>query len=87
MFADDVQIETSIHPQHINSAIFCVEICIFDVIYWMNENKLQLNDEKTKCLLIRQNKCSENFNCTSLSFGRNVMSSPTTANKRIPFNR
>ena len=45
----------------------------------MIENKLQLNDEKTEFLLIRPNKCTQNLNCTSLSFGHNVMSFSTTA--------
>ena len=44
LFADDIQIETSILPQHVHSAISSVEICISDVKYWMIERKLQLND-------------------------------------------
>ena len=44
----------------------------------MIENKLQLNDEKAECLLIRPNKCTQNLNCTSLSFGHNVISFSTT---------
>ena len=59
LFTDDFQIETSILPQHVHSAISSVEICISDVKYWMIENKLQLNDERTKCLLIRPNKCTK----------------------------
>ena len=51
LFADDIQIKTSILPQHFHSAISSVEICISDVKYWMTENKLQLNDKKTECLL------------------------------------
>ena len=79
LFADDIQIETSILPQHVHSTISSVEICISDVKYWTIENKLQLNDEKTECLLIRPNKCTQNLNCTSLSFGHNVISFCTTA--------
>ena len=79
LFADGIQIETSILPQHVHSAISSVEICISDVKYWMIENKLQLNDTKTECLLIRPSKCTQNFNCTSLSFGHNVISFSTTA--------
>ena len=73
LFADDIQIKTSILPQHVHSAISSVETCISDVKYWMIENKLQLNDEKTECLLIHQSKCTQNLNCTSLSFGHNVI--------------
>ena len=42
-------------------------------------NKLQLNDEKTECYLILPNKCTQNLNCTSISFGHNVLSFSTTA--------
>ena len=51
--ADDIQIKTSILPKHVHSAIS-------DVKYWMIENKLQLNDEKTEFLLIHPNKCTQN---------------------------
>ena len=78
-FADDIQIKTYILSQHVHSAISSVETCISDVIYWMIESKLQLNYEKTECLLIRQNKCTEKLNCTSLSFGHNIISFSTTA--------
>ena len=79
LFADDIQIKTSILSQHAHSAISSVEICISDVIYWMIENKLQLNDEKTECLLIHPSKWTQSLNCTSLSFGHNVISFSTTA--------
>ena len=86
LFVDGIQIETSILPQHVHSTISSVEICISDVKHWMIENKLQLNDEKTECLLIRPNKCTQYLNCTSLSFGHNVMSfSTTTKNLRFHF--
>ena len=45
----------------------------------MIENKLQLNDEKTECLHMRPSKCTQNLNCTYLSFGHNVISFSTTA--------
>ena len=40
LFADDIQIKTSILPQHAHSAISSVEIYISDVKYCMFENKL-----------------------------------------------
>ena len=43
----------------------------------MIENKLQLNDEKTECLLIRPNKGTQYINCTYLSVGHNVISLST----------
>ena len=84
MFADDIQFETYIIPKHVHRAITTVETCISYVKYWMIENKLQWNDEKTECLLIRPNKCSQNLNCTFLSFGHNVISFSTTA-KNLEF--
>ena len=56
LFVDDIQIEAFILPQHVHSAISSVKICISNVKYWMIENKLQLNDEKTEFLLMRPNK-------------------------------
>ena len=41
--------------------------------------------KKTQCLLIRPNKCTQNFNCTSLSIGHNVISFSTTA-RNLGFN-
>ena len=61
LFADDVQMETSILLQHVHSAILCVETCISDVKNWLIVNKLQLNNEKTECLLIRPNKYRQNL--------------------------
>ena len=65
LLADDIQIETSILPQNVHSAIS-------DVKYWMIENKLQLNDEKTECLLMRPDKCTQNE--TPLLFHLDTMS-------------
>ena len=41
-------------------ALFC-GTRISDIKNWMIENKLQLNDEKTECLLIPPNKCTHNL--------------------------
>ena len=51
----------------------------------MIENRLQLNDEKMECLLIHPNICTKNLNCTSLSFGRNVIFSTTANNLGFHF--
>ena len=88
LFAHYIQIKTYFLPQHVHSAISSVETCISYVKYWMIENKLQLNDEKKECLLIRHNKCAQDLNSTSLSFGHNVISFSTTAKKHcVPFYR
>ena len=80
LFADDIQIETSILPQRVHSAISSMEICISDVKFWIIVSKLQLSDEKSECLLIRPNKCKKNLNFTYHSFGHNIISFSTTAN-------
>ena len=36
-------------------------------------------ESSTECVLIRQNKCTQHINCTSLSLGHNVISFSTTA--------
>ena len=54
LFADGIQIETSVLPQHLHIAICSVETCTSDVYYWMIENKLQLNDEIRNVLLYVQ---------------------------------
>ena len=61
LFADDIQIEAAILPQHVHSAISSVETCFSDVKNWLIENKLQLNDDKTECLLICPNKCIQDL--------------------------
>ena len=79
LLADDIQIKTSILPQHVHSAISSLETCISDVNNLMAENKLQTNDEKTECRLIRPNKFTQNFNYTSIPFRHSVISFYTTA--------
>ena len=60
LIANNIQIETSILPQHVHSAISSVEICISDVKYWMVENKLQFNDEKRNVFLYVQINAQKN---------------------------
>ena len=43
------------------------------------KNKLQLNDGKTECFLLRPNKCTQTFFHTFLSVGHNVISLSTTS--------
>ena len=38
-----------------------------------------MNDEDTECHLMRPNKCTQNLNCTSLSFIHNEISFTTIA--------
>ena len=69
LFADDIQTETFILPQHVHSAISSVEICISDVKHWIIENKPQLNDEKTQCRPIHPNKLKKKLHCEQRHLG------------------
>ena len=80
LFADDIQIKASILPQHVHGTISSVETCILDVKNWIIENKLQLNNEITECLLMRPDRCTQYLSHTFLSVGHNVTSFSTTAN-------
>ena len=51
-YADDTQLYLSIEPADVNDLIFSVEKCIADVKFWMEANKLKLNDDKTEAILI-----------------------------------
>ena len=62
LFADDIQITTSILPQHVYSAVTSMETCISDINNWIIENKLQLNDDETECLLMHPSKHTQTFN-------------------------
>ena len=42
-FADDTQLQVSVPPSNIQSAISSLETCLSDIQTWMLENKLKLN--------------------------------------------
>ena len=56
MYADDTQLYKSVPPSDIVSLVHKFEACISEVKTWMISNKLQLNNDKTECLLINT-KC------------------------------
>ena len=76
LLADEIQINTSILPQHVHSAISSVEMM-------SNIGRLETSYsqsvKKTECLLICPNKSIQNVNNTYLSFGHNVISFSTTS--------
>jgi len=54
-YADDTQLYLSFCDNSIDdqtSALGAMELCINDIMSWMLHDKLKLNDEKTKFLLI-----------------------------------
>ena len=52
-FADDTQLQASVPPSNIQSAISSLETCLSEIQTWMLENKLKLNNYKTEALLLR----------------------------------
>ncbi|WP_293650351.1 reverse transcriptase family protein [Thiolapillus sp.] len=57
-FADDTQLQVSVPPSNIQSAISSLETCLSDIQTWMLENKLKLNNDKTEALLLRSSSKS-----------------------------
>ena len=51
MYADDTQLYQSVCPSELPSLLEKFETCIKEVKHWMKTNKLQLNEEKTECLI------------------------------------
>ena len=52
LYADDTQIYKSCNIIDLASAILCVEKRVSDIKTWMLSNKLQMNKDKTKVLLV-----------------------------------
>ena len=51
-FADDVQLQTSAHPDGISELLTSIQSCISDVKAWATANMLKLNDNKTEIMLV-----------------------------------
>ena len=67
-FADDTQLQASVPPSNIQSAISSLETCLSDIQTWMLENKLKLNNGKTEALLLRSSSKSFSVSkCTTIS--------------------
>ena len=50
MFADDTQFCKSVPPTDYDNMLLSLQNCTAEVKYWMLENKLKLNDEKTEAI-------------------------------------
>ena len=57
-FVDDTQLQVSVPPPNIQSAISSLETCLSDIQTWMLENKLKLNNDKTEAFLMRSSSKS-----------------------------
>ena len=52
LYADDTQVYKSFDFDKCLSSILCVEKCVSDFKTWMRSNKFQMNEDKTKVLLV-----------------------------------
>ena len=57
-FADDTQLQASVPPSNIQSAISSLETILSDIQTWMLENKPKLNNDKTEALLLHSSSKS-----------------------------
>lgn len=68
-FADDNQLYKDSTLEELPRSLISMENCILDVKHWMTINKLQLNDSKTECMLIRNSRISTDLFPSSLKVG------------------
>ena len=71
-FADDTQLNTSSDSCNIDSAIESIQHCTNDIQSWMVQNKLQLNEGKTKVILVATSSSGKDLP-TSIQIGSRVM--------------
>ena len=51
-YADDTQLQDKDKPDNVHSLLTRTADCFDDVKNWMTANKLKLNDDKTKAMLV-----------------------------------
>ena len=58
VYADDTQLYISCKPTQncADKSIECIELCIYEIRQWMQDNFLKLNDQKTEFVLIGSKK-------------------------------
>ena len=71
-FVDDTQLNTSFDSCNIDSVIEMIQHCINDKQSWMVQNKLQLNESKTKALLVATSSFDKDLP-TSIEIGSSVV--------------
>ena len=55
-FADDTQLLQSRSPDQIHATVLTTQTCISEVMAWMTQNKLKLNDDKTETFLRKSDR-------------------------------
>ena len=75
VYADDTQLYISFSPYDILSTVSNIEHCLREIKYWMSNNFLKLNEDKTKFLLISSKDDLHNiYTDLCISFSGNIIS-------------
>ena len=56
-YADDTELSKSAPADQFLSVQSCIQICIDDVLLWLNSNKLKLNTDKTGVMPVGSASC------------------------------
>ena len=56
IYADDIQVYLSCHPDDLPNAVTRLESCVNDIKTWMGTNMLKLNGDKTEFMVIRSKR-------------------------------
>ena len=74
IYADDTQLYISFTPSNLTSSLEILSNTFFDILSWMNSNKLLLNPSKTEFLLIGTKQQRLKFSqLTTLSLGNDII--------------
>ena len=68
-FADDNQLYKESTLDQLQPTLESMQNCVLDVKNWMTLNKLQLNDSKTECMLVRSSRTATDALPSSLKVG------------------
>ncbi|PIK42144.1 ORF2-encoded protein [Apostichopus japonicus] len=77
IYADDIQLFTSFHPDHCSDAIQKIQNCIADVKSWAISNNLFINDSKTEILHATSQFKSTTIKSISVKMDQNTITPST----------
>ena len=70
-YADDTELSKRFPPDQFLYVQSCIQICIDDVLLWMNSNKLKLNTDKTEVMPVGSASCLESVDSECANIGGN----------------
>ena len=68
-YADDSQLYQSCRFENLNTLLFIFQQCFSEIKFWMNRNKLKLNDNKSEAILVGRTDILKQVKCTSIKLG------------------